>query len=150
MAVTMRYDAFHIPPPLMMNSVSGVTPFALLWAVHVLSVLLFFVGVLLLVVWMIKTFSHEKLKMQAIWFIVIGAVLCLLTIAVRGGPWVGGGHGRMMYGKNMMKVDRTMMGELNEKMMNFKTNDRNFADMREMMEEMMGDDDAGSSSGMMR
>lgn len=83
--------------------------FSALWAVHVLSVIAFFVGVIFLIVWAVKTFPIARLFQWAIWLLVGGAVACLLTIGIMGHPWGGFGNmmvsrgfGGMMGGQNMM------------------------------------------------
>lgn len=63
--------------------------FSVLWALHVLSVIAFFTGVLFFIVLAIKTFTAKQLRTWALWLVIGGAVLCLATIAVMGHPWAG-------------------------------------------------------------
>ncbi len=97
----------------MMNTIGFGLGFSLLWAVHVLSVIAFFIGVVFLVVYAVKTLSNAKLKLWAIWLMVIGTLLCLLTIATMGHPWAGPfGYGNMMYGnKDFQRQFQQMMGD---------------------------------------
>lgn len=74
-----------------MMSTTGLG-FSTLWALHVLSVIAFFTGVIFFIAFAIKTFKPALLKNWAIWLIIIGAVVCLFTIAVMGHPWVGMGY----------------------------------------------------------
>lgn len=74
----------------MMNMVhtTGMGPgLGLLWGLHVLSVIAFSTGILFLIVYAIKTFTHAQLKTWAMGLIVIGAVACLFTIGVMGRTW---------------------------------------------------------------
>lgn len=87
--------------------------FVVIWALHVFSVIAFFTGLLFLIVLAIKTFSHAQLKAWAIWLMIIGTVICLLTIGARGAPWTSGGmmkHGGMMRMSMMGKMMNGMMG----------------------------------------
>lgn len=81
----------------MMSTTGAATGFIFLWAVHVLAVILFSVGVLFLVLWAIKKLTPAELKKWGINFIVGGAVLCLLTIGAMGHVWsstmMGGNYG---------------------------------------------------------
>ncbi len=94
--------------------------FIFLWGLHVLSVIAFFVGVLLLILWAVKTLSHGQLKTWGIGLVVVGTLACLLTIGMRGSPWMGDGFGGMGYGRMMQwdtdkNLPTGMMG--NQKMM---------------------------------
>jgi hypothetical protein len=81
----------------MMNTIGGSgLGFSILWALHILSVIAFFTGVVLFVAYAIKTFKPAQLKQWAIWLVVIGSVVCLLTIATMGHPWAGMEYGGMM------------------------------------------------------
>ena len=89
--------------------------FTLLWAVHIVSVIIFFVGVIFLIAWAIKHLSGPKLKMWGIWMLIIGAIACLLTVGFRGAPWMGFGFdgpggsrmGMSMNGMTMMLQGKT-------------------------------------------
>jgi hypothetical protein len=60
--------------------------FMLLWGLHVLSVIAFFIGVTFLIVWAVKTLTKTQLKTWGITLVVIGTLACLLTIGMRGAP----------------------------------------------------------------
>ncbi|HLD71874.1 MAG TPA: DUF305 domain-containing protein [Candidatus Peribacteraceae bacterium] len=119
-----------------MMSSTGMAGFTVLWTVHILSVVLSFVGVLFLIVWAIKTFPPMKLKTWGIGLAVIGAVVCLFTIAVRGGPWIGGGFGH----KSGMMMQRGAMEDMMDEMEEH--DEREASDdhggMMDMMQMMMG------------
>jgi hypothetical protein len=93
----------------MMNSVytTGLgAGFAVLWTLHILSVLLFSVGVAFLLYWAMKTLTLGQLKTWGIALTAIGAVLCLLTIAGKGSPWgYEGVKGARMMHMQMMDTD---------------------------------------------
>lgn len=108
----------------MMNTTGSAAGLTALWGVHVLSVVLFFVGVILLILWAAKTLNQGQMKTWGITLAVIGTIACLLTIGVQGAPW-GGGVGMM--GTSETKTMRMQM-------------------MEKMMKGMMDDDD--DSSGM--
>lgn len=101
-----------------MNNANSAFGFSALWGVHVLSVVLFFVGVALLVLWAARTLNHSQLKLWGISLAVLGTVACLLTLNVRGAAWGGnnnscmkdgvctmGMNGCMKDGKCMMDMD---------------------------------------------
>ena len=67
--------------------------FIVLWALHVLAVIAFFVGALFLIWWALKTLSNKQLKHWGIWLVVLGTLVCLVTIGMRGAPWMGNGDG---------------------------------------------------------
>ncbi len=78
----------------MMNSTTGIDyGFITLWSLHVLSVVIFFTGVILLIALAIKTFNAMQLRNWAIGLIVAGTVICLFTIATLGRPWTNGKFG---------------------------------------------------------
>lgn len=77
----------------MMYNTGWNSGFSALWSIHILSVIAFFVGVLLLIVWMIKTFTTAQLKQWGMWLTIIGAIACLLTIGIMGHPWSGSPSG---------------------------------------------------------
>ena len=97
----------------MMTTTGWGSGLVFLWGLHVLSVVLFFVGVLFLVMWAIKHLTGTQLKTWGIWLVVIGTIACLLTIGARGAPWTafgGFGPGGMMgngMGMSMMLRGRT-------------------------------------------
>jgi hypothetical protein len=74
---------------MMTSSIGLGSGFLFFWFLHVISVIFFFVGLVFLVAWAIKTFDKKELKQRGIWLVVIGSVLCLLTIAGIGRPWMG-------------------------------------------------------------
>lgn len=83
--------------------------FLFLWGLHVLSVIVFGIGLLFLILWAVKTLSQGQFKTWGIGLVVAGTIVCLLTIGVMGHPWTGGG----MMGGSHMKMRMQMM----EKMM---------------------------------
>ena len=100
-----------------MNTIGmdGGFGFTFLWLVHVLSVILFFSGLVFLIVWAIKTLPAAHLKNWALGLLIGGTVLCLLSVATLGRPWVGGGmnggfgvsRGSMMMGGGGMMMTRS-------------------------------------------
>lgn len=127
--------------------------FSLLWAIHIAAVIASFTGLFLLILWAVKTWDPAKLKTWGLWLLVLGVVACLLTIAVRGGPWLApgspwGGVG-IGYDKGGMRMQGRMMGMMMDRMME---HDRSVTgeaheeheDMMDMMKMMrggmMGDD----------
>lgn len=107
----------------MMNTINTTgLGFSALWAIHILSVIVFFVGIILLIHWALRTFDAARLKAWGIGLVVAGTIVCLLTIGVRGAPWTYDGfHSRrigmlqesMMKGGSMSMVD--MMDALADK-----------------------------------
>ncbi|TSC59143.1 MAG: hypothetical protein Greene041662_650 [Candidatus Peregrinibacteria bacterium Greene0416_62] len=101
----------------MMSSFGPDYGFIVLWAVHVLSVIASFTGLFFLIVFAVKTLTPKQLKTWAIWLMVTGAVVCLITIALLGRPWMGFSSGKMgMEGRMMergMMMER-MMDEMTE------------------------------------
>lgn len=98
----------------MMNAIGMSSVFVLLWAVHVLSGVVFAIGVLFLIVWALKHLTGAELKRWGIWFVVIGIVAGLFTIGIMGHPLGGfGARGgpSMMRARMMEKVWDRMMGE---------------------------------------
>ncbi|NOS67432.1 MAG: DUF305 domain-containing protein [Candidatus Peribacteraceae bacterium] len=119
--------------------------FSALWALHILSVIAFFTGLLFIIVLAIRTFSAAQLKKWAVSLMVIGAVACLFTIAVRGTPWMHAGSG-MGGNMRMMKMDNMggMMEHDDDDMM-----DMSMDDMSGMLEGLSGDEfDAAFIQGM--
>lgn len=96
----------------MMGSTTGsAAGFTALWAVHILSVVAFFAGVLLLVLWAVKTLTAAQLKTWGIGLAVAGTIACLLTIGVKGSPWIGGWGGMMKCGgRDRMPMMQMMNG----------------------------------------
>jgi hypothetical protein len=83
-----------------------------LWGVHVLSVILFFTGVILLIHWAVKTLNQGQLKTWGIALVVIGTIACLLTIGARGAVWtVGSSNMKMM---NMQMMEKMMNGMMDD------------------------------------
>lgn len=112
----------------MMNTAGIDYGFITLWSLHILSVVAFFTGVILLIALAIKTFNATELKNWAIGLIVGSSVICLFTIAALGRPWIGGMSGMQMQ----------TMGRMMEMMMD---HDEGMSgaghDEHEEMEEMM-------------
>jgi hypothetical protein len=120
-----------------------------LWGLHVLAVIVFFVGILFLILWAQKTLNQGQLKTWGIGLVVVGTIACLLTIGVRGAPWTQSG---MMGGPNagmrmqMMDkmMDRMMKGHDMDDMMSMSMDD-----MSAMLEGKTGDEfDAAFIEGM--
>ncbi len=93
--------------------------FTALWAVHILAVLLFVVGIIFLILWAVKTLNQKELKTWGVGLVIIGAIVCLLTIAAKGGPWHdvgyrGDSHMKVM---RMQMMERMMDGDKTERMM---------------------------------
>lgn len=86
----------------MMNGTSLIgwnLGFTFLWGLHILSVTLFFVGVFFLLYWAVKHLSGAQLKQWGWGLVIVGTILCLLTIAGIGRPWTNAG---MRSGVGMM------------------------------------------------
>lgn len=93
----------------MMDTIGTGFGFSFLWGLHILSVVAFFTGVLFFIVLAVKTFTPLQLKHWAIWFVVGGSIVCLLTIAALGRPWMSSGFfGSGMSGMQMRQMDRMM------------------------------------------
>jgi hypothetical protein len=86
---------------------TGNNGFIFLWALHVLSVIAFFVGVFFLLLWAFKHLSEKQLKQWGWALIIGGSLVCLFTIASMGHPWPGFGSAGMMGSRTMMP----MMGQ---------------------------------------
>jgi len=99
----------------MMSSFGPDYGFIVLWAIHVLSVIASFTGLLFLIVFAVKTLTPQQLKTWAIWLMVTGAVVCLFTIAIIGRPWMGLSSGKMGMEGRMMERGM-MMGSMMEQM----------------------------------
>ncbi len=117
--------------------------FIALWGLHILSIVIFFIGVVFLIVLAIKTFTPAQLKSWAIWLMVIGTIVCLFTIAMIGRPWIG------LYARdaNMSGMQMQQMGQMMEMMMkhNEGANSEDqgeHGDMMQMMRMMMGASDS--------
>src|SRR3989344_4413257 len=131
----------------MMTTTGSNLGFTVLWSLHILSVIAFFTGVLFLIFFAIKTFTPAQLKSWAIGLMVGGAVVCLFTIAARGGPWVGNRFGGMS-GMQMQTMGRMMeMMTDHDGGMSGAAHDEH-EEMTEMMKEMT--DEAGYRPGMMQ
>lgn len=120
----------------MMNSTGMMTNYLLLWGLHVLSVIVFAVGVLLLIGWAVKTWQPAQVKTWGVGFLIAGTILCLISIAGRGGPWIGGGFGY----KSGMMMQNGMMENMMDEMMEHdeREGSEDHDDMMGMMRMMMG------------
>ena len=132
----------------MMDTIGWNYGFIALWGLHVLSVVAFFTGVLFLIILAVKTFTPTQLKSWAIWLMVVGTIVCLITIAFIGRPWIGMNYwGAGMNGGIQMQ-QMQMMGRMMEEMME---HDRGangeegeeHGDMMQMMRMMMGSQQGG-------
>ena len=85
----------------MMNNTGWAFGFVFLGVLHVLSVIIFAVGVLFLILWAIKTLTAAELKTWGIRMVVIGIVLSLFTIAAAPFSHRWGGRGFNQSGKMM-------------------------------------------------
>lgn len=69
------------------------------WVIHALSVIVFLTGLVLLVVWAIRTLTSAQLRTWAWGLVVAGTVLCLLALSTvggtRGSEWGDGRRGPM-------------------------------------------------------
>ena len=133
----------------MMDTIGWNYGFIALWGLHVLSVVAFFTGVLFLIVLAVKTFTPAQLKSWAVWLMITGTIVCLITIAFIGRPWVGMNYwGAGMGGGGMQMQQMQMMGRMMEEMME---HDRGangeegeeHGDMMQMMRMMMGSQQGG-------
>jgi hypothetical protein len=138
-----------------MNSFGPDYSFIALWAVHVLSVIFSFTGLLFLIVFAMKTFTPKQLKSWGIWLVVTGAIACLITIALLGRPWMEFSKGKMgMEGRMMergMMMGR-MMDEMTKHDKNSDAEDRvEHEGMMKMMQMMMPTDGSTKmDNGMMQ
>jgi hypothetical protein len=118
-----------------------------LWGLHILSVIIFFSGVLFLIVLAIKTFTTSQLKTWAIGLLIVGTILCLFTVGIIGRPWIGPGH----YGSSgmsgmQMQMMNTMMERMMEHNQGANSEDQGeHGDMMQMMRMMMGKGMMGAS-----
>jgi uncharacterized protein (DUF305 family) len=83
-------------------------------------VIVFAVGLIFLVVWAIKHLNAGQLKNWGIGLLIAGTLACLLTIGVKGSPWMGNGidgPGMGMMRMGMMGRDTDDMGSMMENMM---------------------------------
>jgi hypothetical protein len=66
----------------MMDSNTGSTSlFPLFWGLHVVSVVIFTIGIALLLMWAFKYLSEQKLRKWGWSLAIIGTILCLLTVS---------------------------------------------------------------------
>ncbi len=115
--------------------------FAVLWTLHMLSVLLFFVGVAFLLYWAMKTLTLGQLKAWGITLTAIGAVLCLLTIAGKGSPWgYEGAKGARMMHMQMMGDDDDTSDHMGMMMDEDDAMSMSMNDMDAMLQGKTGDD----------
>jgi uncharacterized membrane protein (UPF0136 family) len=96
----------------MMNNTGSAAGLTALWGVHALSVVLFFVGVILLILWAAKTLNQGQLKTWGITLAVVGTIACLLTIGARGAPWGSGNSDMNM--KHMQMMEKMMGGMMDD------------------------------------
>ncbi len=96
----------------MMNSTGSAAGLTALWGVHVLSVVAFFVGVILLILWAARTLNQGQLKMWGMTLAIVGMIACLLTIGVRGAPWGSGNSAMSM--KHMQMMEKMMGGMMDD------------------------------------
>jgi hypothetical protein len=93
----------------MMNTTGWDYGFIALWGLHVFSVIAFFLGVLFFIIFAIKTFTPTQLKSWAIWLVVLGTVVCLVTVAIIGRPWIGQHYWNTgMSGMQMQRMNQMM------------------------------------------
>jgi Domain of unknown function (DUF305) len=102
-----------------MHTTGSAAGFPALWGIHILSVALFFVGVILLILWAAKTLSQSRLKMWGIVLAVVGTVACLLTIGARGTLW----GGMSMSGTSEMKMEHMQKMDMGDDAMSMSMND---------------------------
>ncbi len=96
-----------------MMHTAGMNPgFSFFWLVHVLSVILFFSGLIFLIVWAIKTLPLSQLRTWAWGLLVAGTVLCLVAFMGLGGRagWDARGGGRSAMMGGMMGTSPNGMG----------------------------------------
>lgn len=132
----------------MMDTIGWNYGFIALWGLHVLSVVAFFTGVLFFIVLAIKTFTPAQLKSSAIWLMITGTIVCLITIAFIGRPWIGMNYWGAGMNGGMQMQQMQMMGRMMEEMME---HDRGangeegeeHGDMMKMMRMMMGSPQGG-------
>lgn len=129
----------------MMHTVGFGSGIWFIWCLHMLACLTISVGIVLLIVWAIKTLNQAQLKMWGITLAVIGALVCALTMAItpmakftavkcsseNGMMMRSSGH---MMGNGMMMDDDDMMMD-DDDMMNM-----SMGDMSRMLEGKTGDD----------
>lgn len=113
----------------MMNTTGFGSGLISLWGLHVLSVIVFFAGVILLILWAAKSLNAAQLKLWGITLAVIGTVLCLFTIAASPFNSTWGGFGPNVNVRSLM-MERGMDDDDVEEMMD------------EVIDRMMGGDDA--------
>lgn len=130
----------------MMDTTGWNVLFIALWGFHIFSVVAFFTGVLFLIVLAIKTFTSRQLKSWAIWLMAIGTIVCLITIALIGRPWIGLHYwGSGMNGMQMQQMNR-MMQMMTQHDQGGPSEDHD--EIEGMMRDML--DDAGNRPGMMQ
>lgn len=132
----------------MMNGVGSMYLFLGLQTLHGLGVLLFSIAILFLLTWAYKSWSAKEFKTTGMWLLILGILLCILSLA--GGRPMGWKYGRegMMREKMLME----MMEELDAKDATATASERKMhGEMKKMMEGMMDDDDMmGSGSSRAR
>lgn len=115
----------------MMNTTGTGVGLTALWGMHALSVVVFFVGIVLLIIWAARALHPDQLKTWGITLAVIGIIVCLLTIGVRGAPWSGIG---MLDNAEIRMMRMQMM----EKMMGGMMDDDGGSDHMGMNDDAMG------------
>lgn len=85
----------------MMSGAAVSSNILFLWPLHILSVIAFFTGVLLLLFWAYKHLSGQQLWKWGWVLVILGSIVCLFTVATMGHPWVGG-YGSRTSGIKMM------------------------------------------------
>lgn len=116
-----------------MDSIGTNYGFITLWGLHILSVIAFFVGLLFFIILAAKTFTPAQLKAWAIWLVALGTVVCLITIAFLGRPWIGG---YWMDGMRMETMNRMMQMMIDHDEGADVDEREDHDDMREMMRMM--------------
>lgn len=122
----------------MMNTANWSFGLSALWGLHILSVIAFSVGLLFFIVFALKHFHATELKTWAIWLMVIGTIVCLITIVLSppiGRQCGGFGFGGPMSGKaGMMRNMERMMQMMTEH--DKKSPNADHEEMEMMLEEM--------------
>jgi hypothetical protein len=134
-----------LPPISMMHTMNSTgldMGFATLWGIHILAVFAFLIGSALFIGWAIKTLPAAQLRSYALWLLVGGAVVCILTIGAKGSTWsadgMRGGTGMKMM--NMQKAGGGMMGGMMDNDEDDAAMDMSMKDMADMLKGKTGDD----------
>lgn len=133
----------------MMNTIGFGSGTSLLWCLHMLACLTIIVGIVLLVVWAIKTLTQAQLKTWGIALAIIGLIVCALTMAVLPmGKFTtfkySGENGMMMRSTQHMMGNGMMMDDDDMMMDHMMDEDdmmsMSMGDMSRMLEGKTGDD----------